>query len=203
MGLADRVGERGHFDKGRSRVRNLPEFGGELPIATFAEDVFAGHAAAEDAAEDADEGSPALAPIRGLITLAGNPVLSAPNGTRRSADEHVQTGDRYEWRYVHDFGHDGTFTEVAPPRRISFTFGSMHVSLSFREVAGATEVDLHQTGCATEDPDRAWQHVNCRSCWIYFMTNLRSVLAGGPDVRDFENPEWNDSVSIAWGRSAQ
>ena len=32
----------------------------------------------------------------------------------------------------------------------------------------------------------------------YFLTNLRSVLAGGPDVRDFGHPEWNDSVSIGW-----
>ncbi|EDM80791.1 Anaerobic dehydrogenase, typically selenocysteine-containing [Plesiocystis pacifica SIR-1] len=71
----------GSFGRWRSRVRGLPEFGGELPISTLAEDVFAGHAAAEDAAEDADEGRPALAPIRGLITLAGNPVLSSPRGS--------------------------------------------------------------------------------------------------------------------------
>ncbi len=72
------------------------------------------------------------------------------------------------------------------------------MDISFREVGDAIEVDLHQTGCATQDPERAWQHVNCRSCWIYFLTNLRSVLAGGPDVRDFEHPLWNDSVSIGF-----
>src|SRR5690606_12964973 len=31
IGLAGVVGQRGHFDKGRSRVRGLPEFGGEFP----------------------------------------------------------------------------------------------------------------------------------------------------------------------------
>ena len=30
------------------------------------------------------------------------------------------------------------------------------------------------------------------------MTNLRSVLATGHDVRDHDRPEWNDSVSIGW-----
>lgn len=60
----------GAFARWRSRVRKLPEFGGELPAATLAEDILAG-----------DDGSPeALAPIRGLLTLAGNPVLSTPNG---------------------------------------------------------------------------------------------------------------------------
>ncbi len=75
----------------------------------------------------------------------------------------------------------------------------MRVEIHFRDRGDTTEVDLHQTNCATIDPDRAWQHVNCRSCWIYFMTNLRSVLAGGPDVRDFEHPEWNNSVSLGDG----
>ena len=119
-------------------------------------------------------------------------------GNSRAAGEQVQTGDSYDWTYVHDFGHGGTFEEVIPNRLVRFTFGDMRVAVHFREVDGATEVDLHQTNCATEDPERAWQHVNCRSCWIYFLTNLRSVLAGGPDVRDHDHPNWNDSVSIGF-----
>lgn len=69
----------GSFARWRSRVRGLPEFGGELPIASFAEDVLAGRAEQQDQAQ-ARSGGPTLAPIRGLLTLAGNPVLSAPNG---------------------------------------------------------------------------------------------------------------------------
>ena len=132
----------------------------------------------------------------------GHAEHEAPDGTARGREEPVQTGDRYAWRYVHDFAHPGTFLDVAPNERVRFTFGDMTVDIRFREVEGATEVALHQTGCATEDPERAWQHVNCRSCWIYFLTNLRSVLAGGPDVRDHEHPQWNDSVSIGWDPTA-
>jgi hypothetical protein len=98
------------------------------------------------------------------------------DGSPRAADEQVRTGDRYQWTCVHDFAHSGEFEQV--------------------------ETDLHQTNCATEDPDRAWQHLNCRSCWIYFMTNLKSVLAGGPDIRDHEHPTWNDSVSIGFDPDA-
>lgn len=133
---------------------------------------------------------------------------AAADGTPRAADEPVRTGDRYHWTYVHDFDHGGSFEEVEPGRRVRFTFGPMRVDVRFREVKGATaaesatEVDLHQTNCATTDPDRAWQHVNCRSCWVYFMTNLRSVLAGGPDVRDHAHPNWNDSVSIGFDPAA-
>ena len=127
--------------------------------------------------------------------------LSA-DGASRAADKIVQSGDLYHWTYVHDFEHGGTYTHVERDRLVQFTFGTMSVAIHFRETEGATEVDLHQTNCAIEDPERAWQHVNCRSCWIYFLTNLRSVLAGGPDVRDFEHPGWNDSVSIGFGPAA-
>lgn len=124
------------------------------------------------------------------------------DGAPRSPDEQVQTDDRYDWTYLHDFAHKGEFMLVEPDRLIRFTFGTMTVDVHFRDVGEATEVDLHQKNCSTVDPERAWQHVNCRSCWIFFMTNLRSVLAGGPDLRDHEHPNWNDSVSIGFDPDA-
>jgi anaerobic selenocysteine-containing dehydrogenase len=66
LALADRMGQRGHFDKGRSRVRGLPEFSGEYPVATLADEI-----------ETPGDGQ-----VRALVTLAGNPVLSSPNGAR-------------------------------------------------------------------------------------------------------------------------
>jgi len=63
--IADAVGLRGH-GKFKSRVRQLNEVAGELPIATLAEEI----------ETDGDER------VRALITSAGNPVLSAPNGRR-------------------------------------------------------------------------------------------------------------------------
>lgn len=129
-------------------------------------------------------------------------VHTAADGTPRAPGGQVQTGDHYDWTYVHDFAHGGVFEEVITDRLVRFTFGSMNVAIHFWDLGEATEVDLHQTHCATEDPDRAWQHVNCRSCWIYFLTNLRSILAGGPDVRDHAHPQWNDSVSIGFDPEA-
>lgn len=64
--LANKVGQPGHFDRWRSRVAELPEFNGELPVATFAEEIE----------------TPGPGQIRALVTHAGNPVLSLPNGRR-------------------------------------------------------------------------------------------------------------------------
>ncbi len=66
----DVVGRRfvgtGHFDLYRSRVRGLPEYGGELPAACMREEI-----------ETPGDGQ-----IRAFVSIAGNPVLSTPDGRR-------------------------------------------------------------------------------------------------------------------------
>ncbi|WP_374438154.1 molybdopterin oxidoreductase family protein [Pseudomonas panipatensis] len=56
----------GAFNRWQSRVSGLPEYGGELPVAALAEEMLS-------------EGD---GQIRALVTVAGNPVLSTPNGRR-------------------------------------------------------------------------------------------------------------------------
>jgi anaerobic selenocysteine-containing dehydrogenase len=55
---------RGSFGRYHSRVRKLPEFAGELPVAALAEEILT-------------EGD---GQIKALVTHAGNPVLSTPDG---------------------------------------------------------------------------------------------------------------------------
>jgi anaerobic selenocysteine-containing dehydrogenase len=62
--LTRAYGSKGHYGKFRSRVRGLPEFGNELPVATLADEILT-----------EGEGK-----VRAMITFAGNPVLSTPNG---------------------------------------------------------------------------------------------------------------------------
>lgn len=54
----------GHFNRWQSRVSGRPEYGGELPVSALAEEMLT-----------EGEGQ-----IRALVTVAGNPVLSTPNG---------------------------------------------------------------------------------------------------------------------------
>ena len=128
----------------------------------------------------------------------GEASHASPDGEVRAPDEVVRPGDRYRWRFLHGFELQGSFTAVERDRLVAFTFGPMTVTVTLREVDDAVEIDLHQAGCAREDPQRAWDHLNCRSCWILFLMNLRSQLRGGPDLRDHDRPAWNDSVSIGF-----
>ena len=64
IGLASGSGQRGSYARRRTRVRGLPEFGSEFPVAALAEEIL----------------TPGTGRIRALVTAAGNPVLSTPNG---------------------------------------------------------------------------------------------------------------------------
>ncbi len=58
--------QREVFGRWNSRVRNLKEFDGELPVSAMAEEF-----------QDSGEGQ-----IKAFMTVCGNPVLSSPNGKR-------------------------------------------------------------------------------------------------------------------------
>ena len=81
--VLSRIGLRGTFDRWRGGKDQLPEFTGELPVAALADQI-----------ESAGPKS-----VRALITVAGNPVLSAPNGARLDRAlgdlEHVVAIDPY------------------------------------------------------------------------------------------------------------
>jgi anaerobic selenocysteine-containing dehydrogenase len=83
VGLLSRLGLSGTFARWGSRVRHLPEFGGDLPVAALAEEI----------------DTPGGNRIRALVTMAGNPVLSAPNGRRLESGmatlDHMVSIDPY------------------------------------------------------------------------------------------------------------
>ncbi len=57
---------RKQFDKRRSRVRQLPDFEGEYPSATLADEIL----------------TPGEGQVKALLTVAGNPLISLPNGNK-------------------------------------------------------------------------------------------------------------------------
>ena len=66
--LVRMMGGDGH-DRWRSRVRDLPETLGDLPASVLAEEIE----------------TPGKGQVKALVSFAGNPVLSTPNGRRLSA----------------------------------------------------------------------------------------------------------------------
>ena len=66
VGFTGSKGKTGVFGRRRTRVSGLPEYSGEFPVAALAEEIL----------------TPGEGQIRAMVTVAGNPVLSTPNGNR-------------------------------------------------------------------------------------------------------------------------
>ena len=64
--VRDKKGNPSSYGRYESRVRKLPYFNNEFPVATLADEIL----------------TPGEGQIRAMITIAGNPVLSAPGGSR-------------------------------------------------------------------------------------------------------------------------
>jgi len=64
VGMSAMQGKTGSFNRYRSKVNNLPEYSGEFPVTTLADEILA------------KDG------IKAFVSIAGNPVLSTPNGTK-------------------------------------------------------------------------------------------------------------------------
>ena len=64
VGMSKKTGKTGSFNKRQSRVHGLPEFTGEFPVATLADEIL----------------TPGKGQIKAMVTIASNPVLSTPNG---------------------------------------------------------------------------------------------------------------------------
>lgn len=66
VGMTSRKGKRRSYPEKRSRVSQQPLYNGEFPISVMAEEME----------------TPGAGQIKALVSVAGNPVLTAPNGQR-------------------------------------------------------------------------------------------------------------------------
>src|SRR5262249_52754175 len=145
-------------------VRGLPEFGGELPVACLSEEI-----------ETAGEGQ-----IRGLLTLAGNPALSTPNGARL---ERALASLEFMVSVDPALNETTRFADVIlPPRH---TLENDHFSLVFHKLAVRDTVKYCGPVFEPEEGSLSEMEICGRLCSE--LTRLRSedsVAAGGPPVEN-------------------
>jgi uncharacterized protein YndB with AHSA1/START domain len=100
-------------------------------------------------------------------------------------EELISTGDTYNWKWLaKDFETTGKVVEVIKDERLKFTFGSMfEITISVAAENNRTRFTLTQNytaGAVKND----FAHINCCVCWAFFITNLKSVIEHGIDLRE-------------------
>lgn len=82
---------------------------------------------------------------------------------------------------------DREITQFNLNRKLAFPFGDGGevVTVTFRKVAGGTICSLCQSGMKKSPKGRV-MHTGCMQGWTFFLTNLKSYLEQGIDLRSHD-----------------
>jgi uncharacterized protein YndB with AHSA1/START domain len=111
-----------------------------------------------------------------------------PDGSLRTNDEMVQAGDTYTWRW---HGWDdkttehGTILDCNGKDFFKFSFGKAgNCAVTIKKENNYTIVELVQTEIPDDEEGKQNWHVGCKTGWTFYLTNLKSLLEGGIDLRN-------------------
>jgi uncharacterized protein YndB with AHSA1/START domain len=114
--------------------------------------------------------------------------FTKPDGSLRPKNSQVQAGDKYTWRW---FGYDDSATEESQIiatngwDQLQFGFsGGCIVTVSIKQEEGETICELVQQMPMEDVNEQQYFFIECGKGWTFYMTNLKSILEGGPDLRN-------------------
>ena len=110
------------------------------------------------------------------------------DGTARSKNSHVEAGDSYKWRW---FGYNDSTAEEQKILaangwdQLKFGFsGGCIVTVSIKQEENETICELQQQMPMDDVSEQQNFYIECGKGWTFYMTNLKSILEGGPDLRN-------------------
>ena len=114
--------------------------------------------------------------------------FSKPDGSKRARNEHVQKDDAYDWLW-HGFPDDivenRNVTKANGSDKIQFVFsGDCIVTINIKQELGETICQLKQENIPLDKDPKLNLCLNCSTGWTFYMTNLKSILEGGLDLRN-------------------
>ncbi|HEV8282951.1 MAG TPA: SRPBCC domain-containing protein [Chitinophagaceae bacterium] len=114
--------------------------------------------------------------------------FKTPQGVQRKRNEPVQKGDRYKWLW---FGYDDTIAEEKEilsangKDEVQFSFsGGCIVTVTINQEQGETICELKQIMPMDDEAEQRYFFIECGKGWTFYMTNLKSILEGGIDLRN-------------------
>jgi uncharacterized protein YndB with AHSA1/START domain len=114
--------------------------------------------------------------------------FSTPDGMKREKTSRVENGDVYEWLWF-GYGDDTVerreVVEVNGKNLLRFIFsGGCTVTIVIKHEQGETLVELKQENIPLDEDPKMNLCLNCSAGWTFYMTNLKSILEGGIDLRN-------------------
>lgn len=103
----------------------------------------------------------------------------------RLGNEIVKKGDSFLWKWLNkDLELKGMVTESSEDNSFEFTFSPLYlVTLKLSKSGERTKLSLTQQYQESAAKDE-FNYLNCCVCWVFFLTNLKSVIENGIDLRE-------------------
>ncbi len=115
-----------------------------------------------------------------------------PDGRWRDPDEPACKGDGLEWTWVgnKDFVLKGKVLAADGEKTFAFTFGqTAEVEVIIKPNSERCLVCLTQSNMS-DSPEGRSDYVDGLGGWTFYLANLKSVLEGGPDLRERDSEIW-------------
>ncbi|CAN1517090.1 COG3832 Uncharacterized conserved protein [Fimbriimonadaceae bacterium] len=107
------------------------------------------------------------------------------DGEVQPQDVVAEVGWNYEWTWLEGTREEGEFTNIVANEEVAFTFGpDCAVRVRFSEELTRTCVEVVQTQSHEDETKRAEWAFGCVQGWTFYLTNLKSVLENGTDLRE-------------------
>ena len=115
-------------------------------------------------------------------------IFQDAQGNPLEKNDPVKPGDSYEW-YWHGYPDSvvekGKVIKANGKNLMSFTFSmGCPVTISIYEESNETIVELVESDLPTDTETMLKHYVSDSRGWIFYLTNLKSLLEGGIDLRN-------------------
>lgn len=109
-------------------------------------------------------------------------------GRLRELEEPVQKGDTYKWLW-HGWPDEtveyGEILDCNDKNFLKFSFGKAgNCAVTIKDEAGQIIVELVQDNIPDDEQGKHYWHLGCKTGWTFYLTNLKSLLEGGVDLRN-------------------
>ncbi len=117
-----------------------------------------------------------------------NAVFVKANKEKREANSNIEKGDTYSWKW---FGSDvvgqGEVLFTKEDEEVQFSFFGNLVTIRFYVFEGENMIELTQSEIGINEEALYNNYVGCTRGWAFYLTNLKSIVEGGIDLRNKNN----------------
>jgi len=125
----------------------------------------------------------------------GKANFKSDKGNSKNRSSEIEKNDSYIWMWHgSDNVAEGKIIENNKKDYLRFTFLGCEVSVLFKIEKGMNIVELTQFNIPLDEASTMSYFVGCTRGWTFYLTNLKSILEGGIDLRN-KNIDLNDVIN--------